>query len=124
MGFRIRFTITLQRTESRNLGLSFTSAWIIRGFPVELLGHSAGSASDLGVNLQKIAVGVAEEQRPMPKRLVRRRRQQRHALSHQLVGALVDLGRGHPESQLQRGASYRRRRVASRPAWPRQSESV
>jgi hypothetical protein len=67
--------MSLPRIESRNPGPSFTSAWNIRGFPVELLGHSTSTVSDIGINFQKIAIGISEKECPTAERLVRRWRQ-------------------------------------------------
>ena len=64
------------------------------------MGKRALYASNLGINLEQIAFRIGKVHGAVSPRLVRRRLQESHALSHELVVAVIDLGWRYEKSQL------------------------
>ena len=86
--------------------------------------ESESNPLNLRIHLQQIPVGIPEEQRAMPERLVGRRLEQIDAVPHQFVGAAIDVIDRNLERELQRSAACGRRRILRRPARPRQRKRV
>src|SRR5262249_46163503 len=75
-------------------------------------------------HLKVMSIRVTEEQRAMSEGLIRRRREQRHTLPHEFIGALIDFGHRNLECQLKRCAAIWRWSIFRGSAWLRQCQRV